>query len=103
MQHRITALLGFVVLTLASMNAGSSNQVANPLGLFYDNSFTNFEAYEHPGAMVVAGNCNRDDPRFARAHAAGAEVIIYINPTAVYDNLPCKNKVGLYGSDRSRV
>ncbi len=103
MKNRTTPLLGLVALALASATASSSNQAANPLGLFYDNSFTNFEAYEHPGAMVIAGNCNRDDPRFAQAHKAGAEVIVYINPTAVYDNLPCKNKVGLYGSDRSRV
>jgi hypothetical protein len=93
------ALLG----AAASALAWASPTVANPLGLFYDNSFTNFEAYEHPTAMLVAGNCNRDDPRFQLARAAGAEVLAYINPTAVYDSLPCKNKPSLYGPDRARV
>jgi hypothetical protein len=69
----------------------------------YDNSFTNFEAYEHPTAMLIAGNCNRDDPRFQQARAAGAEVLAYLNPTSVYDSLPCRNKPGLYGHDRERV
>ncbi len=95
----LAALLGVAASALVSAAA----PVANPLALFYDDSFTNFEAYEHPTAMMVAGNCNRDDPRFQRARAAGAEVLAYINPTAVYDSLPCKNKPGLYGRDRDRV
>jgi len=95
----LAALLGVAASALVS----AASPVANPLALFYDDSFTNFEAYEHPTAMMVAGNCNRDDPRFQRARAAGAEVLAYINPTAVYDSLPCKNKPGLYGRDRDRV
>jgi hypothetical protein len=95
----LAALLGAAVSAMVP----ASSTVANPLGLFYDNSFTNFEAYEHPTAMLVAGNCNRDDPRFQQARAAGAEVLAYINPTAVYDSLPCKNKPSLYGPDRNRV
>ncbi len=89
---------------LAAIAPAVANQpLANPLGIFYDNSFTHFEAYEHPTGMVIAGNCNRDDPRFQQARAAGAEVLAYINPTAVYDSLPCKSKPGLYGRDRERV
>ena len=103
MRRRFSLLLGFAVSAVAATSVGANPQVANPLGLFYDNSFTGFEAYEHPTAMVVAGNCNRDDPHFARARAAGAEVIAYINPTAVYDQLPCKAQGGLYGHDRDRV
>jgi len=92
----------FAVLLGAAAPALAS-AVANPLGLFYDDSFTNFESYEHPTAMLVAGNCNRDDPRFQQARAAGAEVLAYLNPTSVYDSLPCKRKPGLYGPDRERV
>ena len=62
----LAALLGAAVSAMVP----ASSTVANPLGLFYDNSFTNFEAYEHPTAMLVAGNCNRDDPRFQQARAA---------------------------------
>lgn len=95
----LAAFLGAVASALVS----ASSPVANPLALFYDDSFTNFEAYEHPTAMLIAGNCNRDDPRFQQARAAGAEVLAYINPTAVYDTLPCKHKPSLYGPDRARV
>jgi hypothetical protein len=97
-------LLAASIATAATtFTASAAPPVANPLGLFYDSSFTHFEAYEHPTAMLVAGNCNRDDPRFQRARAAGAEVLAYINPTAVYDSLPCKYKPSLYGPDRERV
>jgi hypothetical protein len=30
-------------------------------------------------------------------------VLAYLNPTSVYDSLPCKRKPGLYGPDRERV
>jgi hypothetical protein len=96
----LAAFLGAAATALA---ASAGPPAANPLGLFYDSSFTNFEAYEHPTAMLVAGNCNRDDPRFQRARAAGAEVLAYLNPTSVYDSLPCKRKPSLYGPDRDRV
>jgi len=96
-------LLAVCVAAAGSALVSARSSTANPLGLFYDNSFTNFEAYEHPTAMLIAGNCNRDDPRFQQARAAGAEVLAYLNPTSVYDSLPCRNKPGLYGHDRERV
>jgi hypothetical protein len=99
----LAASLGVAASALVSALVSAGSTVANPLGLFYDDSFTHFEDYEHPTAMLIAGNCNRDDPRFQQARTAGAEVLAYINPTAVYDSLPCKNKPGLYGRDRERV
>ena len=75
----------------------------NPLGLFFNDSFVRFEDYEKPTALLVTGNCNRYDERFQQARAAGAEVLVYINPTAVYDTLPCRTDWGLYGKDRDQV
>ena len=75
----------------------------NPLGIFYDKSLDGVEEYQRPTALIVSGNCNRDDPRFTQARAAGAEVLAYINPTAVYDALPCRSQNSLYGPDRERV
>jgi hypothetical protein len=69
---------------------------ANPLGLFFDNSFTNIEDYYHPGAMLVTGNCNRYDDRFQKARKAGAEVLAYLDPVEVYDHIPCKLNEGFY-------
>jgi hypothetical protein len=100
------ALVGVAVGLYALTTIGEANPPAgavNPLGIFYDGSLTSIEEYERPTAVLVSGNCNRDDPRFQKARAGGAEVLAYINPTAVYDNLPCKNKDSLYGSDRTRV
>ena len=93
-------------LALATAMAVARPTPVNPLALFYNDSFENFDAYVHPGAMIVTGHCNRYDPRFARARAAGAEVLAYINAVAVNDNLPCKaalRAVSLYGPDVSRV
>ena len=101
----ISVSLGLCAL-LATAATFADSTSANPLGLFYDNSFENFDAYKHPTAMVVAGNCNRYDRRFSEARAAGAEVLAYLNPTAVYDVLPCKSQSSLYskyGSDVKRV
>ena len=92
---------------LASTTAlGAQPPPVNPLGLFYNDSFENFEVYERPTAMVITGGCNRDDPRFARARAAGAEVLAYVNAVAVYDVQPCKAETraqSLYGADSSKV
>jgi len=91
-----------VASTLASTLAAAQPPPVNPLGLFYNDSFDNFEAYEHPTAIVVTGHCNRYDPRFAQARAAGAEVLAYINAVAVNDNQPCKRELraaSLYGPD----
>jgi len=70
---------------------------ANPLALFFDNSFTNIEDYSRPCAMLVTGNCNRYDERFQKARQAGAEVLAYLDPIEVYDKIPCKLNEGFYG------
>jgi len=83
--------------------ASSRAPTARPLGIFYDNSFINIEDYSHPGALLVAGNCNRYSPQFAQARAAGAEVLAYLNVIEVYDNIPCKLNEGFYMGARERV
>jgi len=76
---------------------------ANPVGLFFNNSFGNVELYQRAGAMLVTGNCNRYDPRFQTARAAGAEVVAYLNPIEVYDHIPCKLNEGFYMGGPGRV
>jgi hypothetical protein len=93
-----------VIAFLAIFAAGqSSHAAANPLGFFWDDSFGNIEDYYHPGALIVAGNCNRYDERFAKARAAGAEVLAYFNPIEVYDTLPCKLNAQFYMGGRENV
>jgi hypothetical protein len=104
---RRALLVGWLAIasTLASTTAlGTRPPPVNPLGLFYNDSFENFEAYERPTAMMITGSCNRDDPRFAQARAAGAEVLAYVNAVAVYDNQPCKRELraaSLYGPNNN--
>jgi hypothetical protein len=81
----------------------SAAAAANPLGIFYGSSLENIADYSHPGALLVAGNCNRYDPRFQTARAAGAELLAYLNAVDVYDNVPCKLNAGFYMGDRARV
>jgi hypothetical protein len=94
------ALIAFLAVFAASQSAKAA---ANPLGFFWDDSFTHIEDYYHPGALIVAGNCNRYDERFAKARAAGAEVLAYLNPIEVYDRLPCKLNAGFYMGGRENV
>ena len=76
--------------------AASAAHAAQPLGLFYDNSFTYIESYQRPGAMLITGNCNPGAPQFAAARAAGAEVLRYLNPVDVYDHMPCELTAGFF-------
>ena len=102
MRRFLIALL--LISTLAWFaSAQSANAAASPLGLYFDNSFNNITDYYHPGALLVAGNCNRYDERFQAARAAGAEVIAYFNPIEIYDRLPCKLNQEFYMGDRNKV
>jgi hypothetical protein len=80
----IAASLGFASVTWADVKP------ANPFGLFYDASFENIDDYMQPGALLVTGNCNRYDPHFEKARAAGADVVAYLNIVEVYDHSPCR-------------
>jgi hypothetical protein len=103
MRRLLFALL-FISILAAFASAQSANAAtANPFGLFFDNSFTGIEDYYRPGALLVAGNCNRYDEHFTKAREAGAEVIAYFNPIEVYDHLPCKLNAEFYMGDRERV
>lgn len=77
-------------LLLASMAEAEDKPAANPFGLFYDGSFDNIDDYMQPGALLVTGVCNRYDPRFEKARAAGADVLAYLNAVEVYDRSPCR-------------
>jgi hypothetical protein len=102
MRRFLYALL--FISTLAWFAAAqSAHSEANPLGLYFDNSFTGIEDYYQPGALLVAGNCNRYDERFQKARDAGAEVIAYLNPIEVYDHLPCELNAGFYMGGRENV
>jgi hypothetical protein len=100
--RRYLSLLIAMALTLLmaaafiAFPAEAEGPMANPLGLFFDNSFTNIEDYYHPGALLVTGNCNRYDDRFQKARKAGAEVLAYLDPIEVYDHIPCKLNEGFY-------
>jgi hypothetical protein len=87
--------------TLIALPAPAASTGVNPFGIFYDNSFTNIEEYGHPGALLVAGNCNRYDPRFQKAREGGAEVLAYLNIIEMYDHIPCKLNEGFYMGGRA--
>ena len=96
----IVLIIGFLAAVAAAQSASAA---ANPLGLYYDNSFTNIEEYSRPGALLIAGNCNRYDPHFAKAREGGAEVLAYLNVIEVYDVIPCKLNAGFYMGGREHV
>lgn len=102
MRRFLFALL-FISLLAAFASAQSAHAGANPFGLYFDNSFNNIPDYYHPGALLVAGNCNRDDERFQKAREAGAEVLLYLSAPDRYDRVPCKQNAGFYMGDASKV
>jgi hypothetical protein len=97
----ILAFIGFLAIFAGVQSAAAAS--ANPLGLYFDDSFTNIEDYQRPGALLVTGNCNRYDARFTKAREAGAEVIAYLNAIEVYDVIPCKLNAGFYMGGRENV
>lgn len=61
-----------------------------PAALVYQNDpGSNIESYEHPGALVVTGRDNYDDPAFSAAAAAGAHVFVYLDAIV-------RNTIGRY-------
>lgn len=65
-------------------------QPTQPAALVYQNGpGENLSSYAHPGALVVSGRDNYDDPAFAAAAAAGAEVFVYIDAIV-------RNSIGEY-------
>ena len=95
----LAALAAFATTSFADPPSSTNSYATNPLGFFY-NSLTNIDAYKHPNAMVVTGQCNRGDQQFALARAAGAEVLAYLNADAVKEGDstvdPCDAYSALY-------
>jgi hypothetical protein len=97
-------LISSVIITLA---AGTPALAANPAGLFFNNTFNHVDDFKHPTAMLITGQCNRPDDtqapanykaHFTQARAAGAEVLVYIDPVERHDgsNDPCDKYTDLY-------
>jgi hypothetical protein len=101
--RRLLLVLIFLGCLAVFAAAQSASAAVNPAGLFFDGSFDHIEEYSRPGSLIVAGNCNRDDPRFAKARKAGAEVIAYLNVIEVYDVIPCKQNRSFYMGGRENV
>jgi len=91
----------WTLLLLLALSTTAAN--ANPFGIFYGKSFTNLEDYAYPGALIVAGNCNRYDERFQAARQKGAELLAYLDVVEVYDVIPCKLNAGFYMDGRGNV
>ena len=85
-QQRISGWISILSCIGALAFAGAAS-AANPAGLYYqDNAtapYTNIESFHAPTALLVTGRCNRNDPHFAQARAAGAEVLVYIDPVDI--------------------
>jgi hypothetical protein len=98
--------LALIALMAASASAFAQNtRTTNSAGFYYypDDSnpdhagaFTNIDSYSQPTALIIAGECNRDDPRFAEARAKGAEVLAYINVVERQQTPPCAPARDLY-------
>jgi hypothetical protein len=77
--------LALIALVAASTSAMAQNtETTNSAGFYYykdgtNHAFENFDSYKQPTALLITGECNRDDARFADARARGAEVLVYIN------------------------
>src|SRR5689334_12575096 len=78
-----------LILGVTAMLAGSLPAFAapaNPAGLFFNNTFKFVANFQHPTGMLITGQCNRTSTHFSDARAAGAEVLMYINPVERIDS-----------------
>jgi hypothetical protein len=98
---RRTAVTMFSCAVALFANAHQA-RAANPLGIAYHDT-TNVSLYAQPGGMLIAGRCNRNDPAFAQARRAGAEVLAYVSATQRPDHSVCALDNELYLNDPSRV
>jgi hypothetical protein len=86
--------LAFVALMATSSAVVAQNTYpTNSAAFYYKSTFENIDAYKQPTALLIAGECNRDDAHFAEARAKGAEVLAYINVVERQDDPPnvCSN------------
>lgn len=88
-----------VCLLMLGLSASANTLPTNPFGLQYDlTTFTNDSSYYQATGMLIAGNCNASDSHFQSARAGGAEVLEYVNPVDVADNVSslCGQSFALY-------
>ena len=85
-QQRISGWISILSCIGALAFAGAAS-AANPAGLYYQDQtnapYTNIASFYAPTALLVTGRCNRTNPHFAQARAAGAEVLAYIDPVDI--------------------
>jgi hypothetical protein len=79
MAMRVNGLALLAAVAASSAAMAQNSYPTNSAGFYYQNTFHNIESYKQPTALLIAGECNRDDPHFAEARAKGAEVLAYIN------------------------
>jgi hypothetical protein len=75
---------------------------ANPVAFQYG-STTNASLYAHPTGMIVTGRCNRYANEFMNARAAGAEVLVYLDPVERPNSPVCAMDEGFYMGNSSSV
>jgi hypothetical protein len=85
-QQRISGWIS-VLSCMGALAFASAASAANPAGLYYqdkpDAPYTNIESFHAPTALLVTGRCNRTNEHFAKARAAGAEVLAYVDPVDI--------------------
>jgi hypothetical protein len=76
-----------ILACIGALAFAGAASAANPAGLYYDDHsnapYTNIASFHAPTALLVTGRCNRKDPHFAQARAAGAEVLAYVDPVDI--------------------
>src|SRR5688572_9386944 len=79
MEMRVYGLACAAFMAASAAAVAQNSYPTNSAGFYYQSTFQNIEDYKQPTALIVAGECNRDNAHFAQARAKGAEVLAYIN------------------------
>jgi hypothetical protein len=100
LRKEVTAVLFSIVASLfgTRITFAANTLPTNPLGFQYGTIFTNDSSYYNSTGMLIASTCNAGDSHFQDARAAGAEVLEYIDPVDVPDDiaLPCSLSANFY-------
>ncbi len=99
-----SAATSILCLSFVTTAQSANTLIVNPTALAYLNSDTaHIPDYSRPTGMIIAGRCNRYTAPIQNARAAGAEVLAYLEPTAIPQPAACQMDRDFYMGSESSV
>jgi hypothetical protein len=99
-----TAATSILCVSFMATAESANTLIVNPTALAYKDSDTaHINDYARPTGMIIAGRCNRYSTLIQNARASGAEVLAYLEPTAIPQPAACALDRTFYMGSESSV